>query len=516
MVKYIMVTGGVISGIGKGIIASSIGFLLENRGFKVTAIKIDPYLNVDAGTISPSEHGECFVLDDGCEVDLDLGNYERFLSIELTNKNSLTSGKIYQQVFDNERNGIYLGKTIQIQPHITDQIQKNIIEGSEDVDFCIVEIGGTVDDMENIPILEAIRQLSIKCETFFINVSLIITNGVEQKTRPTQQSIISLRTKGILPNMLILRTEKMVNEDTKRKLSMFCGIRDDCILSNIIVNNIYLVPELLEQQNICSKILSHWSISDKIPNLEKYYGICNYYKNKSLHSKKILIAAKYFGQDQYLSIIRALEHAAFVLNINIDILWLNTETMDNIELLDECDGIIIPGGFGTRGIDGKIKVANYGRTSGKPTLGICLGFQVMIVEFCNNVIGMSSKSSEWLDIPGEHNVIDIINDNKRYGGTMKLGNHKTSLKPNSQVSEIYQSLEINERHRHRYEFNNLYKSIIEENNLIFVGESPEKRQDVFEYPNHKFFIGCQYHPEFKSKYNKPHPLFVSFLNSLLY
>lgn len=520
MTKFLVITGGVISGIGKGITASSIGFLLQARGYKVTAIKIDPYLNQDAGTMSPSEHGECYVLDDGAEVDLDLGNYERFLDIQLTADNSITTGKIYRRVLDAERAGAYLGKTIQIQPHIVDEVLNQIsLVIKPTIDFCIIEIGGTVDDMENLPILEAIRQLSLTNQVYFIHVSMIIELGHEYKTRPTQQSISSLRSKGIVPNMLILRTTEMLDLEMKKKLSLFCGITVDDIICNLKVPNIYFVPQTFENQDVCSKILSHWHLSPQNPDLASYSQILHYHQTLTYPTINILIAGKYTGTDQYLSLTRAIEHAAMTQGVKISLLWLNTETMedavDATALLKQAHGIIIPGGFGSRGIPGKLKVAQYAREHNIPLLGICLGFQVMIVEFCQHVLHLSAKSQEWSDLDGDHHVITLLpNQNATYGGTMRLGQYTTTLTLNSKVLQLYGTSPIQERHRHRYEFNNFYTSQVEQAGLQFTGLTNELKE-IVEYDNHPFYIGCQFHPEFKTKYNKPHPLFLGLISAIL-
>lgn len=524
--KYIIVTGGIISGIGKGITASSIGLLFKSKGINVTAIKIDPYINIDAGTMSPYEHGECYVLADGGEVDLDLGNYERFLDIELTKNHNITTGKIYNNVINKERNGDYLGKTVQIIPHITNEIKNWIkkvsiipVNKNQTPEICIVEIGGTIGDIETASFIEAVRQMSLESvnDNFcFIHVSMIIDNG-DLKTKPTQHSVAKLRSLGILPDFLVMRTSKMLLDNEKRKLNMFCQVPKEHIISNIDIPNVYYVPSVFKRQRICEKIEKILGLEIDNPyELNKYNCILDYFDSK-YEKIKLTIAGKYTGsQDTYLSLIKAIEHASFKIKINVEIAWHNTEDdLHSNSELKLSDGIIIPGGFGTRGIQGKINIAKYARINNIPLLGICLGMQTMVVEFSHN-IKLNGYSTEWdqkTNIP----LIDILpNQTDIKGGTMRLGDYKTTLKSNTQVSNLYKKEIITERHRHRYEVNNTYVDIMEKNGLKFVGTSNNgKLMEIIELDEHPFYIGCQFHPEFKSKYDNPHPLFIGLLESML-
>lgn len=532
--KYIVITGGVISGLGKGITASSIGLLLKSRGLNVTAIKIDPYLNVDAGTMSPYEHGECYVLADGGEGDLDLGNYERFLDIDLTKDHNITTGKIYQSVINKERNGDYLGKTVQIIPHITNEIQEWIervtqikVNNNFENDVCIIELGGTIGDMETAPYIEALRQLSFKVgkhNLCFVHVSLIVNNG-EPKTKPTQQNIATLRSLGIIPNILVLRTDSIVSDEIKQKLNMFCHVDPDNIISNINVPNIYYVPQTFKDQQVCEKIGKILALNFPMKyeinkSFIDYTNVINYFnKRENCEIVKVLIAGKYTGsQDTYLSLIRAVEHAAIYTDIYVHINWLDTETIEdhNIDVsnkLKEYHCIIIPGGFGHRGTEGKIKVATYARKNNIPLLGICLGMQVMVIEYAQHIGIKNATSLEWDNKLEGSNIIDILpNQTGIKGGTMRLGNYQTFLDNKSFVREIYGKNEIIERHRHRYEVNNTFVDILEQNGLRFSGKSNNNSlMEIIELDKNDFYIGCQFHPEYKSRYNVPHPLFVGLL-----
>ena len=535
--KYIIITGSIISGIGKGITSSSIGLLLKSRGINVTAIKIDPYLNIDAGTMSPFEHGECYVLGDSSECDLDMGNYERFLGLELTKDHNITTGKIYQTVINKERKGEYLGKTVQIVPHITNEIQDwikkvAIIPVDDDKNIpntCLIEVGGTIGDIETAPFIEAIRQMAAdgeKNQFCFVHVSMLINNG-ELKTKPTQHSVANLRKLGIIPDFLVLRTPRMLDEKIKHKLKIFCQIKEDNIISNIDMPNIYYVPDVFKTQNICEKIGEVLDIKfNNTYQLKDYYKVLNHYESDLLPKLNIIMAGKYMGSnDTYLSLIRAIDHASFSTGVKVNIIWLNTEDIDNCDIdknikiknmLEQCHGVIIPGGFGTKGVNGKIKIANYTREHQIPLLGICLGLQVMVVEFARS-IGIHGSSTEW-NPKIEHPIIDILpGQTGIMGGSLRLGNYTTKLRKDSQVYDLYKKEYIIERHRHRYEVNNNYVYILEKKGLSFVGTSVTsnngKLMEVVELKNHPFYIGVQYHPEFKSRYNTPHPLFIGLLNS---
>lgn len=528
--KYIVVTGGVISGIGKGITSASIGSLLQSMGYTVTMIKIDPYLNVDAGTMSPFEHGECFVLDDGGECDLDLGNYERFLDINLRKDNNITTGRIYNSVIEKERRGEFLGATVQVIPHITDEIISQILKASKlpiknnIPDICIIEIGGTVGDIEVSPFIEAIQQMKMLGENEFchVHVAMAISNP-EIKTKPIQQSVSILRSKGIFPNILVVRSKDGINSDIKNKLERLCQIPSANIINNQDVKTIYHVVKLFSQQNICSIIApllkldapNDFLFYQTLPHFQMIW----YYDNlKSLPEINIGIVGKYTGSpDTYLSLVRAIEHSSSHLNIKTNIHWIDSE---NIGSLETYDGFIIPGGFGSRGIPGKLSVVRYARDNNVPILGICLGFQVMVVDSLRKQ-GVDATSREWDNIHTTDNpiyVIDILDgQTEKKGGTMRLGNYQATLHT-EKLCSIYNKDKtkplIVERHRHRYEVNNDHlKDIIDSGLTISGWASDHDLVEIVELSNHKFFIGCQFHPEFLSRLNNPHPLFTHFLSA---
>ncbi len=533
--KFIVVTGGVISGIGKGITASSIALLLSCRGINVTTIKIDPYLNIDAGTMSPYEHGECFVLDDGGEVDLDLGNYERFLDINLTRDHNITTGKIYGSVITQERAGKYLGKTVQIIPHITNEIKdwirnvsiKPVNKNNKNVpDVCVIEVGGTIGDLETGPFITSIQQMAAENnkQFCFVHVSMMINNG-ELKTKPTQHSVSVLRSLGIVPNILIMRTPTELDEPTKNKLELFCQIKKHHIISNIDVPNIYYVPQVFEEQNLCEKIgtLLDLEFSKKC-DLTDYNNIFAHF-GKNLPKYTIVIAGKYTGSvDTYLSLVRAIEHASFKLGINVHIEWISAEDLEisetdnynkSINLLESCDGIIIPGGFGTRGINGKIFVAKYARIHNKPILGICLGMHVMVVELAQS-IGINCNSTEFDHDTDEPIIYILPNQTNIKGGTMRLGSYSMEIASGSKLHQLYNNTFVFERHRHRYEFNNDYIQPLENIGVRFTGyNDSDNLVEAIELLSHPYYIGCQFHPEFRSKYNNSHPLFIGLLESAI-
>ncbi len=527
--KYIIITGGIISGIGKGITSSSIGLLLKSLGVKVTAIKIDPYLNMDAGTMSPFEHGECYVLGDGGETDLDMGSYERFIGLELTKDHNITTGKIYQNVLNKERRGEYLGKTVQIVPHITNEIQNWIkrvaiipVDDDKSIpEICLIEIGGTIGDIETAPFIEAIRQLQLNGDQHqfcFVHVSMLVDNG-ELKTKPTQHSVAALRKLGIFPNFLVLRTPRILDEKTKRKLKIFCHIPENHIIDNVDVPNIYYVPDLFKKQYVCEKIARVLDIKfNNAYQLESYYKVIKHYES-DLPKLDIVIAGKYIGSnDTYLSLIRAIDHASISVGVKVNIIWLDAGDIEKrdenaLKKIVDCHGIIIPGGFGSRAILGKLSVAQYARIKKIPLLGLCLGMQVIVIEFARS-IGINGSSTEW-DPKTEHPVIDILpGQTGLMGGSLRLGNHTTKLRKDSKVYKIYEKEYIIERHRHRYEVNNGYVYILEKNGLYFVGKSNNgKLMEIVELKDDQFYIGTQAHPEFSSRYNKPHPLFIGLLKS---
>jgi len=539
--KYIIVTGGVISGLGKGITASSIGVLLKCVGLNVAMIKIDPYLNIDAGTMSPYEHGEVFVLQDGTETDLDLGNYERFLNISLTHKHNITTGKIYKSVIEDEREGKYLGKTVQIIPHITDKIQYSIEEAAHtkingrEIDVCIVEVGGTVGDIESMPFIEALRQMAYnkRDDMLFVHVSLVplIGKNDEFKTKPTQNSVKDLRQLGLSPNMLIIRSNVAIDEPTKEKLSMYCQVSRENIISNTNVETIYDVPLIFDDQDVGRKICKALKFDKKIliPTCFNGYNFLTLfkdYKNVCLSVIKhvtVCIVGKYTkSQDAYLSIIRALEHAAYYCKYKVIVKLASSDEInkENVSKLQIYDAIIIPGGFGDRGIEGMIEVAKYCRNTNKPILGICLGMHIMIIEAARQIYGNDCNSTEF-NANTKHPVVTIIKDDTELGGTMKLGSHFTHIVKNRDDNEvntlayrIYNKDKIIERHRHRYEVNPMY--IDELYKVInFSGIScSDSCIDLVEDSNNIFYLGCQYHPEFYSSLEKPSPIFIHLLKSI--
>jgi len=518
MKSFIVVTGGVISGLGKGITASTIGLLLKKRGINVTAVKIDPYLNVDAGTMSPYEHGECYVLNDGGEVDLDLGNYERFLDIDLSKNNNITSGKVYKRVIDKERNGDYLGKTVQIVPHVTNMIQSMILNAATE-DVCLIELGGTVGDIEGMPFVEAIKQLSMDHHVCFVHVSLLLKHGKEFKTKPTQSSIRELNNRGIFPDILCLRTPQSTNEEIKLKLQSLCRIKRANIIDNTDVNNIYEVPALFDNQCIIEKIANVLDlyVPQQADNyLQDYIDMSKLLSNKT-NPITCLVLGKYCeNDDTYLSIVRSIEHASLKCNVNPIIQMKSADLFkyNDPSIFTNVDCVIIPGGFGTRGIEEKIQAIQYCRENNIPILGLCLGFQLMAIEFARNVCNIEKATNqEQNSESGDHIIImnpECINE--KMGASMRLGERKTTIIEDCKTKNEYQSDTIYERHRHRYEFNNKYKSVMESNGLILIGDD---HVDILELVKHSYFIGCQFHPEYKSRLEKPHPLFVGLIKAAM-
>ena len=537
--KYVIVSGGVLSGLGKGVTASSIGVLLKSAGMKVTSIKIDPYLNSDAGTMSPFEHGEVFVLDDGGEVDLDLGNYERFLDLNLGKDNNLTTGKIYAKVIEAERKGDYLGKTVQVVPHVTDEIQ-NWIErvaqipadgSSQTPDVCVIELGGTVGDIESAPYIEALRQFQFRVgreNVTFVHVSLVPVMGPvgEQKTKPTQHSVKELRGLGIIPDILVCRSTQPMTEDTKQKLAAFCHVSADAVMSTHDVPNIYHVPLMLEEQGLC-KILG---IDCNATNLLAEWKEMAYGLDLLAEEVTIAMVGKYTDlSDAYLSVIKSLQHAAMKVERKLTINWIEASHLENEwksnnneewvsawNLLESSDGVLVPGGFGDRGIEGKILAVKHARENNVPFLGICLGLQVAAIEFCRNVLGMEdANSTEFDNNPGTAAVIFMPEISKTHlGGTMRLGSRPTIWQTStSKIRKLYgEGDSVDERHRHRYEINPDLVDAIENSGLIFVGKDDTgQRCEIFELNNHPYFVGVQYHPEFKSRPGKPSPPFLGLL-----
>ena len=526
--KYIFVTGGVVSGLGKGITAASLGRLLKERGYKVTMQKFDPYINIDPGTMSPYQHGEVFVTDDGSETDLDLGHYERFIDENLSVNSNITAGKVYWNVLNKERKGEYLGATVQVIPHITNEIKDKIysIANDSDADIIITEIGGTVGDIESLPFLEAIRQFAIEVginNVVFIHVTLVpfISGSKELKSKPTQHSVKELLSLGIHPNIIVCRSEMKMPEDMKNKISLFCNVKKENVIQNLTAETLYEVPIMLENEGLANAVCEHLNIKNSKPTLSAWKTMVEQLKS---YKKAITIAivGKYIElPDSYLSIIESLTHAGSAFETQINIKWVNSEkiTDDNInEELKNCNGILIPGGFGNRGIEGMIKAVTYARENNIPYLGICLGMQMAVVEFARNVLNFKDANSSEFEIT-QHNVIDIIDEQKNIqhkGGTMRLGAYPCKLKEGSKLHKLYDTEVIYERHRHRYEFNNKYRQAFVENGMDICGISlDEKLVECVEIPSHKWYVGVQFHPEFKSRPNRPHPVFLGFVKAIV-
>ncbi len=528
MAKYIFVTGGVVSSLGKGIISSSIGKLLQARGYKITIQKFDPYINIDPGTLNPYEHGECYVTVDGMETDLDLGHYERFTGIQTTRANSMTTGRIYKSVIDKERRGDYLGKTIQVVPHITDEIKSNIryLGETGKYDFVITEIGGTIGDIESAPFLEAIRQLKWELGKDAISIHLTyvpyLKAADELKTKPTQHSVKEMLSYGIQPDILILRTEKHLDDHMRMKVAGFCNVDLECVIQSEDLPSIYEVPVNMQRQGLDSAILRKMGIPvGETPALGPWINFLNLRKNAT-EIVKIGLVGKYDLQDAYKSISESLSHAATYNNRKIQITFINSEflTSDNIkEQLSSQDGLVICPGFGQRGIEGKILAVEYARTHDVPCFGICLGMQMMVIEFARNVLGYKDANSSEMDTTTTHNVIDMMEDQKtisNMGGTMRLGAYDCMLSQNSKIADIYGTTMVKERHRHRYEFNNAYLQEYEDKGMKCIGKNPEAELvEIVEIPELKWFIGTQFHPEYQSTVLHPHPLFMSFIKAAI-
>ena len=528
-VKYIFVTGGVVSGIGKGITAASLGRLLKARGLRVTIQKFDPYLNIDPGTMSPYQHGEVYVTDDGAETDLDLGHYERFIDENLTKNSNFTTGKLYWSVIAKERRGDYLGGTVQVIPHITNEIKEKIfqvgLEGNTDV--VITEIGGTVGDIESQPFIEAIRQVAGdvgKENSMYIHVTLVpyLRSSGELKTKPTQHSVKELLGLGIQPDIVVCRSEMPMDDDLKNKISLFCNVAPGNVIQNQNVDTIYDVPLMLEAQDISEKVVKRLGIDCPKPDLTEWKGLVD--KVKSLkHTVKIALVGKYVAlHDAYLSVAEALRHGGFECGADIDIDWIDAETVteENADaLLHGADGILVPGGFGDRGIEGKIQAVRYARENKIPFLGICLGMQLAVVEYARNVAGLPGAHSSELSPDTPYPVIDLMPEQKdvdKMGGTMRLGAFPCVIAEGTNSYAAYGTAEISERHRHRYEFNNAYRDKLTTSGLTLAGQSPDGRLiEIVEIKEHPWFVGVQFHPEFKTRPNRPHPLFRDFVKKSL-
>ena len=526
--KYIFVTGGVVSSLGKGIISASIGKLLQARGYNITIQKFDPYINIDPGTLNPYEHGECYVTVDGMETDLDLGHYERFTGIQTTKANSLTTGRIYKAVIDKERRGDYLGKTIQVVPHITDEIKRNVklLGQKYHYDFVITEIGGTIGDIESAPFMEAIRQMKWEMGKNAINVHLTyvpyLKAAGELKTKPTQHSVKELQSVGIQPDILILRTEKHLEEGILKKVASFCNVDLDCVIQSEDLPSIYEVPVNMQNQGLDTAILRKMDVpGGETPSLGPWRTFLERRKNAT-QTVNIGLVGKYDLQDAYKSIRESLSHAGTYNDYKVNISFINSEflTEENVaEKLAGLDGVMICPGFGQRGIEGKIVAAHYTRTHNIPTFGICLGMQMMVIEFARNVLGYADANSREMDEKTPHNVIDIMEEQKNItnmGGTMRLGAYECVLRQNSRVFNIYKKEHIQERHRHRYEFNNDFLKEYERSGMQCVGRNPESDLvEIVEIPGLKWYIGTQFHPEYQSTVLHPHPLFVDFVKTAI-
>ncbi|MBI2604863.1 MAG: CTP synthase [Deltaproteobacteria bacterium] len=525
--KYIFVTGGVLSSIGKGIASSSIGFLLENSGIKVTMIKMDPYINVDPGTMNPFQHGEVFVLEDGAECDLDLGHYERFTGCTLTRKNNFTTGQVYETVIQKERRGEYLGKTVQVIPHITDQIKSNVLEAAKDAELTIVEIGGTVGDIESLPFLEAIRQFKFDAgagNTLYVHVTLVpyIGAATELKTKPTQHSVKELREIGIQPDILLCRSDRPLPKDAKEKIALFCNVTPDCVFSAPDVKTIYEVPVNFHKEGLDDVIKDKLGIWTSKPDFSEWEKLVTKLKGP-LREIKIGIVGKYVDlKESYKSLNEALIHAGVMNGARTELVYIDSEELQKgrgTELLEQVDGILVPGGFGERGIEGKIKAIEYARTRRKPFFGICLGLQLAVIEFARNVCGMREATSYEFSPDDPCAVITVMEDQKSVthkGGTMRLGAYDCHLMRGTKAHEAYGRDVISERHRHRYEVNNDFRKQLEGKGLVVSGvcKAPKAELvEMIELADHPWFVACQFHPEFKSKPLTAHPLFTAFVRA---
>ncbi len=529
MTKYVFVTGGVVSGLGKGITASSLALLLKSRGYKVFMQKFDPYINIDPGTMNPIQHGEVYVTYDGCETDLDLGHYERFIDEELNYTSNITSGKIYKSVIEKERKGEYLGATVQMVPHVTNEIKNKVYEAglTSKADIVITEIGGTVGDIESMPFIEALRQIGLEKgseNTFFVHTTLIpyIYGSGELKTKPTQNSVRDLRNMGIRPDALVCRTPIPTSQNIKEKLSLFCSVPVDNVIDAVDVKNIYQIPINFYEQKIDEIILKQFGLSIKKANIKYWEDLVNIVDNLK-DEIEISLVGKYVElHDAYLSVAESLHHAGYKYKTKIKINWVDSESLEKNdvklkEVFKKSKGIIVPGGFGSRGIEGKIKAIEFARTNNIPFLGICLGMQLSVIEFARNVVGIKNATSTEFNELTDEPIIDLMADQKsiiNIGGTLRLGNYNCKIKKDTLAYKDYKTDHIKERHRHRYEFNNKYKEILEKNGMVFSGINEEANLvEIVEIPKHKHFIACQFHPEFKSRPTKPHPLFDSFIKA---
>lgn len=527
--KYIFVTGGVVSGLGKGITAASLGRLLKSRGLKVASQKLDPYINVDPGTMSPYQHGEVYVTEDGAETDLDLGHYERFIDENLNKYSNITSGKVYWNVLNKERRGEYLGETIQVIPHITNEIKDFIynVGKTSDADVVITEVGGTTGDIESQPFIEAIRQVGLevgKENAIYIHVTLLpfLSGSDEHKTKPTQHSVKELQGMGVKPDIIVLRCDEKLEPNIFKKVAMFCNVSEDCVIENLTLPDLYQVPVMLKQQRMSDTVCRLLNINAPEADLTEWNTMLQKIQNRT---KKVTIGlvGKYVQlHDAYLSVAEALRHAGYEYSAVVNIKWIDSETINDSTIKDtfsDVDGVIVPGGFGSRGIEGMVLTANYCRKNNVPYLGICLGMQIAVISFARFVAGLKDANSGEFDEDTPNKVIDFLpdqNESVNKGGTLRLGAYPCKIKPDTMMEKCYRTQKISERHRHRYEFNNKFRSILEEKGLLISGTSPDDYiVETVEIPQNKFYVGVQFHPEFKSRPNKPHPLFLGLIGASL-
>lgn len=529
MTKYIFVTGGVVSGLGKGITAASLGRLLKARGLKVAAQKLDPYINVDPGTMSPYQHGEVYVTEDGAETDLDLGHYERFIDEDLNKFSNLTTGKVYSTVINKERNGEYLGSTIQVIPHVTNEIKNFIyaVGQKKNADIVITEIGGTTGDIESQPFLEAIRQVALEVgptNYLFIHVTLVpfIKGSNEHKSKPTQHSVKELQSMGVAPNIIVLRCDEPLEQGIKDKISLFCNVKPDCVIENITLPVLYQAPLMLEENRFSDVVCRELALNTEKPDMSEWLSMMDRIASRSKRVRIALVGKYVQLHDAYLSVAEALRHGGYENGASVSINWIDSETLteDTVEeMLSDCDGILVPGGFGNRGIEGKILAARYARENNIPYLGICLGMQTAVIEYFRNVVGYKDAHSTEFDPESPHPVIALMPDQRGIipkGGTMRLGAYPCAIRKGAFLEEIYGTDSISERHRHRYEFNNDFRDDLVKGPMTIAGTSPDNHLvEAVEIKENRFFVAVQYHPEFKSRPNRAHPLFRKFIEAAL-
>ena len=527
MSKFIFVTGGVVSSLGKGLASASIGNLIESRGLKITFLKLDPYINVDPGTMNPYQHGEVYVTDDGAETDLDLGHYERYTSLTLTKENNYTTGRIYNAVIQKERRGDYLGGTVQVVPHITDEIKQSIVNVAKDTDVAIVEIGGTVGDIESLPFLEAIRQIPYDVgreNVLYVHLTLVPYIGAagELKTKPTQHSVNKLREIGIQPNILLCRTDRYLPQDLKEKIALFCNVEKGAVITAKDVETVYEVPIVFRKEGLDELIVRLLHLETGPPNLREWDAMVQKIKHPK-HEISVALVGKYIGlKESYKSLAEALVHGGIDHETRVNIHWLESEEIERQgteRVLREADGILIPGGFGVRGIEGKIETIRFARERGIPFLGLCLGMQCAVIEFARNIAGLKEANSSEFDPKTPHPVIDLMADQRSVsekGGTMRLGSYLCRIQEGSLAHKAYGVAEMRERHRHRYEFNNAYREVLTNQGLVLSGLSPDGRLvEIVELRDHPWFVATQFHPEFSSRPHRPHPLFSGFVGAAL-